>query len=70
MWAAGTDRLLEDMTAMMAYVVKFQNNKRTVSNIMVEGPWELTPKVVLGSLHSHEPRTSVYTYACKHTRKI
>lgn len=29
MWAAGTDTLLEDMTAMMAYVVKFQNNKRT-----------------------------------------
>lgn len=29
MWTAGTDRPLEDVTAMMVYVVKFQNNKRT-----------------------------------------
>lgn len=29
MWTAGADRPLEDVTAMMVYVVKFQNNKRT-----------------------------------------
>lgn len=29
MWTAGTDRPLKDMTAKMAYVVKFQNNERT-----------------------------------------
>lgn len=29
MWTAGTDRPLEDMAAMMAYVVKFQNDERT-----------------------------------------